>query len=523
MHSGIDPDYLNNPSSWFAEEEQALVTVYPDSWFYSPAFKTRHIPSLDEFHVQPIDGYRLQWPALYDLMQQVGDYLLLRNEQLPPEHLNQPVNFFLLDVNNILKGISQNANIAQVQKQLELLTRYVRTIEKYISPLIGSDRLFMANVREVIDDEIQPLLSHMIESQLLHERLNELQKIIKQVSTERNRILHYALNVNEVNHHAYDFSVSKRGELSHFPTQAAKECGHSNSELMAKSAPTVHLTAGKLKKCPDFELISMNDDVLNHYAKAISDLNELERFQKVITQIMDLLGQAGEVYTIHQFREQMILLLKQIDGFLDESAQHIDAILRANKNAYHQAIDSEQNLSFFKKIFSDEKAKLHTYIKNQDTLAQFPSSSPELDKTNKAFKEHVNQVITHLSQAKMKESSFEAITGQVQELEYLMNSMNQWVHEIKGLPPSPPIQLISTSSTRATTQPTVIPLGIAHNNNMFFTDSPTAVAPTPFCSDEDPLCTPSSYQNNVAYLGLFALIPLAVIFLYLISRWREIH
>lgn len=61
------------------------------------------------------------------------DYLLLRNNELRQEHLNQPINFFLLDLNHILKGISQNPNIKQTQEQLEHLTRYVRAVEKYLT------------------------------------------------------------------------------------------------------------------------------------------------------------------------------------------------------------------------------------------------------------------------------------------------------------------------------------------------------------------------------------------------------
>lgn len=71
-NSGIHPDYLSTPSSWFTEENQALINVYPNSWLFSAAFKPRHLLTREDFHVQPIDGLRLNWPPLYDLMQKVG-------------------------------------------------------------------------------------------------------------------------------------------------------------------------------------------------------------------------------------------------------------------------------------------------------------------------------------------------------------------------------------------------------------------------------------------------------------------
>lgn len=111
------------------------------------------------------------------------------------------MNYVLLDINSMLKGLSQNPNIEQVKEQLELITRYIRTIEKNVSPLVGSDRLFLANFRGIIHEKVMPPITHMIESRLLQDRLQHLSKIIRQVSTERNRVLHFALNAHSVNPH----------------------------------------------------------------------------------------------------------------------------------------------------------------------------------------------------------------------------------------------------------------------------------------------------------------------------------
>ncbi|BCA95793.1 hypothetical protein TUM19329_21540 [Legionella antarctica] len=437
-NSGIDEDYLTNPSSWFTEDQQALINVYENAWFYSSAFKTRHVLSRDDFHVQPVDSQRLQWPALYDLMQNVGDYLLIRNQDLPPEHLNQPMNYVLLDINFILKGLSQNSNIEQVKEQLEILTRYVRTIEKNSSPTVGSDRLFMANFRRIIDDNITPQLTYFMDTQLLKERFNELSKTIKKASTERNRILHFALNINSVNPHPYDFSTAAPADSSAYPTQIAKNCGSSNNELSTEITSILRLTVEQLKACPNFNLISMDEEILSHYAKAVSDLNELDRFQNVISQVMVLLNQAGEVYTVYQFKEQMLHLLNQIEGFIDNSSLHVEAIIHANTQAYHKAIEVEQNLSLWQKWLTTEQDKLTTFIKNQDTLAQFPSTNSDLSKTNKVLKGQVNEVISHLNQSKTRKITFDSLAEQAQELNKLMLSMHQWIkiqYEIKGIEP----------------------------------------------------------------------------------------
>lgn len=524
--SGIDADYLTNPSSWFSEDPQALININEHSWLFANAFKTRHVLSRDDFHVQPVDSGRLQWPPLYDLMQSVGDYLLLRNNKLPLEHLNQPMNYVFLDINFILKQLSQNPNIAQVKEQLELLNRYVRTIEKNTSPTTSSDRLFMANFRKVIDNNIVPQLTYQIETQLLKDKLNDLSKNIRKLSSERNRILHFALNINEVNPHSYDFSAPALEAPATYPTQVAKDCASNgkSQEISTDIASTLQLTVEQLKDCPNFKLISMNEEVLDHYAKSISDLNELDRFQKVINQIIDLLNQAGEVYTVYQFKEQMTSLLQQIEGFIDNSSHHIDAIINANTQAYHKAIEDEQNLSIWQKWLTSEQEKLKTFIKNQDTLAQFPSTTTDLGKTNKALKGQVNEMIRHLNQLNAKTSSFESLAGQAQQLNKLMLSMHQWIktqHTVKGLEapdppkllePSPPI--INTVSTEPShSQIHYIPT----NNNAFFNATST---PPSICPPDQPECQVSTVESgttktDLIYFGLIVLIPIGLILLYL--------
>ncbi|STY28887.1 Uncharacterised protein [Legionella wadsworthii] len=543
-NSGIHSDYLANPSSWFAEDSQALTNVYEHSWFYSNAFKPRHILNRDDFHVQPIDGQRLQWPALYELMQKTGDYLLLRNQQLSAEHLNQPINYFLLDLNHIIKGISQNPNVKQTREQLEYLTRYVRNIEKNISPFDGSDRLFLANFRSIIDDEIHPQLTYRIESQLLKDRLGELSKTIEQLSTERNRILHFALNANQVNPHTYTFAIDKPSDLKAYPTQAVKECAKESTAVAESPEPVLKLTGEQLKDCPDFQLISMQEQVLDHYAQAVTDLHELIQFQNVITQTMDLLSQAGEVYTVFQFKEQLSLMLKQIEYFIDKSTIPIEEIIHANTQAYHKAIHEEQNLPFFKKWFTSEQKKLNTFIGNQDTMAQFPSTKADLAKTNQALKQQVNQVISHLQGPKIRAADFATIADQAQELNTLMDSMHRWVsyqYTLKGLEPpqqpdklklpQPQLQKFSHASNKQASsffdlqkRATLIEDNSRPNWTYEKSMCPIPIDQAPAltdCSNQDLSICPvpqNKSDNDVFYFGLILLIPIGLITLYLLYQ-----
>lgn len=531
-NSGIDPDYLTNPSSWFAEDSQAFTNIYENSWFFSNAFKTTHMLSRDDFHVQPIDTQRMQWPALYDLMQNVGDYLLLRNHNLPIEHLNQPMNYVFLDLNFILKQLSQNTNAGQVRDQLILLTQYVRKIEKNISPNIGSDRLFMANFRRIVDDKIEPQLTHKIETQLLKERLDELSKTIKQLSRERNRILHFALNTKPVNPHPYEFSTPALEDIKTYPTQVAKECAGNSHEVSAELAPPLRLTMEQLKDCPNFKLISMDKEILEHYSKAISDLNELDRFQHVINQIMDLLNQAGEVYTVHQFKKQLLILLDEITRFVDHSSFHLEELIHINTLEYHKAIAMGQNLPLWQKWLTTEGEKLKVFINNQDTLSQFPSTSADLSKTNKILKNQVSEVIRHLNQPSNKVNTFTGLAGQARDLNKLMLSMHQWIkiqYEQKGLAapnPPEPFELISLQEAPRSIQATMPtkPVSMIHSipeTSSFFCPKPP---PTTWCPSQCNTNNADSVtaQHYLAILGLFILIPVGILVLYfLFTQYKQ--
>lgn len=501
-HSGIHSDYLINPSSWFADDLQAFVNVYERSWFFFNTFQTRHKLTPDDFHVQPIESQRLQWPLLYDLMQKTGDYLLIRNQNLKLAHLNQPMNFVFCDIINILKGISQHPNILQTKEQLSLLTRYIRAIEKNISPLVGSDRLFLANFRNIMDTDIHPQLTHQIESQLLKDRLWELAKTITQLSMERNRILHFALNDKRVNPHPYDFTTNLYDNLETYPTQAARECGKSSTELMINQATALKITAKQLRDCPHLHLIITDELILDQYAKAVSDLNELSQFQKIITHIIELLGQAGEVYTVHQFKEQLVLLLRKMDSFVDASALNIEGIIHENTQAYHQAIQQQQNLPWLKRWFTSEEEKLKTFIENQDNLAQFPSTSTDLLKTNQELKHHVSQVIVHLSQSQIEKIGFIAITTHAQELAGLMGDMYR----------------ISTQHISNGLQAPELPEKLSffpQAENQFNESAPNRTL------SQIPTLSSAQAPNAFYRLGIMILLPLAVILLYFLFNTRN--
>lgn len=509
--SGLDPEYLSNPNTWFAEDEIALINVYENSWFFSNAYTPRQVLTSRDFYIPPLDSQYLQWPSLYQLMQEIGDYLVDRNTLLRSEHLNAPMNFVLLDINQILKKLSQTPNIHQVKEQLELLPQYIRSIETEISPIKNSDRLFLVNFRTTLNKRIKPELEHLVASQLLRDKLEDLSKMTKMLSIERNRILHFVLNGEKLNPHSYDFSMESVEHLAAFPTQAAKKCGQTSGEVSTtiNLIPSIKLDAKQLKQCAQFKLITEDEETLDHYAKAIQDLNELERFQKIINQVKELLGQAGEAYTVYQFNHQLLDLLKHMDVFMEESTQHIEAILEANTYFYHEAIQKEQKLSLWEKVMTSEQQKLQSYIKNQDTLEQFSSKTTSLLKTTNQLKDFISKIVTYLTKIGLQNNSFELINSKTQSLDKLMNSMQNWIE----------INYKEQDSRMSLT---------TEIRESFVIPSP------PEITIYQPLFLPSSRtqysseinaQTNTAglltYLGILSIIPLGIILLLLFYSWKN--
>lgn len=522
-HSGIHSDYLNNPSSWFKDDSEALIYVYPGSWVFDNTLRTtRDRLSIEQFHVPPIESQSLQWAELYHLMQDMGNYLNLRNSELIPAHYNQPMNFIILDINLMLRGLSQNPQIQQVFEQLVFISRYIRTIEMKASAKVGSDKAFLADIRHNINEEIQPKLALLIKSQELKDRLQHLKKHMGQISLDRNRILHFALSTQPVDLHAHEFSMTMLLDKRAYPTQAAKACAQPiSTEVATNTAPTqTHiLTSKQLKDCAHFKLITQDPALIEHYAKAITDLYQLEQFQHIIAQISHLTGKAGELYTIHQFKEQMLGLLEKIKLFIATSSVNIRIISQANTDAYYKAIQMTQSLSIWEKLLTTKQRELSIFIKNQDNLALF---SFDLDETNTKAQASIEELRHHLEEHPSTEANLNDVSNQIQELTQLMQSMHQVSapYEARRLasPTSSSIPLDDIDDSILTSQrarPT------APSPSIFTHQPSNSVYPRNQASLEPRLFESHSNVNELLLLGFSIILPVCIIALYFIYRAKS--
>ena len=144
QNSGLAPELLETDNKWFDEDEDAaLLDVNEQSWILNSAWRPKTSIARDHFHMPLSHNQAYIWGELGTLIRFIGDYLLLRNRDLPDAHLNQPMNFILLDVAKILKRLAVHPDGQHVIGQISLLRKYLRKIETHVSPTEGRDRLFV--------------------------------------------------------------------------------------------------------------------------------------------------------------------------------------------------------------------------------------------------------------------------------------------------------------------------------------------------------------------------------------------
>ncbi|WP_419419736.1 hypothetical protein ACNVED_00055 [Legionella sp. D16C41] len=456
--SGLDQELLQTSSSWFAEDNQvAFINENENSWFLNNEYRPRHELNSDDFHIGLVDNERLNWPGLSTLMRNIGDYLLIRNSKLSPEHFNQPMNYVLLDVIQILKRLATTDNSTYVAKQLQLLRQYLRTIEIHVPPTAGSDRLFLADCRYNLEAKVEANIIHNLVTQQLKKRLYAVKLQLNKVAELRHTILHFALAKERVNPHPYwELFTSSEQALdskAQFPTLAAKACATVSREAIVEFAidPTllpVLITEQTLDNCPEFKFIAeLAGEVKAAYGESITDLQEIVRFQTILDKLLQVFDQAGEVFTLIQFREEMSNLLQSIEQFILRSEENILLVLDANTQAYHKYIQHKQDLNWWNRIIRNKQAQIDNFITNQDNLARFSTNPSDLQAASNELVAQVNQVINHLNQQKNPNEQLKLVSDVRNLIEQLIDSMHSWVNHqriTQGLPVIPKKLAFST-------------------------------------------------------------------------------
>jgi hypothetical protein len=382
-NADIDEKYLPKAKSWFADELDAGFTdTHKDSYFFDSKFKPKDKISSKNFIIQSLNPKSVHWP-INNIIKNIGDYLSIRNAKLPETHFNQPQNFFLLDAIEILKNLAHDSDAELVYKNLNNLIDYIRKVEMLTPPTQGSDRFFLANLRELIDKDVKMDVIQVIESQKLRVVFKSLLGATKHYHELTNTFMHFALTDAKINPHAYiDSMPLQRGDndLSRFPVLALTDCAKEddsseltvfNSKLYQQIEEEIKINPKLIEECQSLKLIDkLDESTQESYVQAVANLVELKQFTHVLENILTLLDDAGEVITVINFNQQITALLKAFDLYIHKAHETTANIKSSNKEAYYKAIQDKQELSFYERHFTDKEEELKQFIDNQDALAQ---------------------------------------------------------------------------------------------------------------------------------------------------------
>lgn len=500
------------PALFDADNDQAIQTLDAGSWLWPASQRPRQAISREQFHIRPIDGQLLQWPSLTKLMRQIGDYLLLRNQHQPEAHLNDPMNFAFLDIVDILQSLSQTSDIKHVTDQLEKLTAYLRTLEISLSTRDGSDKLVLAHLRQAMEDQIYQDFKPRIISDVLRVRLARLLRHLDQLESERTAIAHFALADQAVNAHPYDFEgMTDQTNPDRFPA---------------------HRLLSLLAKGQSIEDVESRPVAHTEYLQTIKDIHALDQFQGMVKQLLELLDQAGEIFTIAQFKEQLVQFLLEIDHFIDQSFGAVKAVLDAEDSVYQAAIYQKEKLPWWKRWLSGDLSRLNTLISNHDNLGHFPCTAHQLQQTQQKLSEEAAQIISYLNTAPARESNLLQLQDRMQQINGFLTTMQQITashQSARGVVTARPV-VLSLPATQENgrlepiEQAAAITTSTTNSHCFFPTAQPVPGLAT--CPAGDPNCHATASpvatgDNSMMLLGLATLLPLGLFFLILLWKWRQ--
>ncbi len=382
LSSGIPAEYLQNSYHWFSSDpDNAFVKINADSWVYRPSFRPRDRLSRDDFLWHSVDPKSLQCPV-NTIGKFIGDYLKIRNQRLSDEHINQPMNFVLLDVLNILSHMAKDSNQERVKSALHSLQTYLNRLKMKLSAIEGNDRHFINRLCEQKLSKLIMQLELSSDMWVFREKIESLEQSIDYIDLVAQTKMHFSLNSGQANAHVYLADEIEKEEYSaaQFPSMALKKCikekQSTSSEMVAGSSrqPQARkVDIGILEDCSELDLIDgLSDDEKQIYLSSHVKIARISEIKKVIKDLKSMLDTSGEVILVHHFSSPFLSFLQQLRSYLQDlqkEMKQLDQIQGANffKNSL-QLQQFEQSNWFKQWVNSAKKLRLEQYNQNSKAL-----------------------------------------------------------------------------------------------------------------------------------------------------------
>lgn len=397
----FDKDLLLTDSSWFSSDRQtAFENVNQGSYLLSSRLKPRQRLKEKDFRAEDYGYGIFKWDSIVVVEKYIADFLLTRNlviSQSQPEHLNDPMNFFFLDVKRIIRTIAREQNPEMVLKASEALLNYIGHVETELS-FNDQDRVFIEQLRNLINKNIKPSIQEQIEKANIRSHIEKLIRELDSVIETSNSVTHFSFQDTAVNPHPSVLASGKEySNRVYFPTAALLNCANKVLEekssssvkpfdsaalIALKESPFYSPDQGQLKLKPNIDLLNYCQDIRlmaglttedkENYIASVSHIHNLLEFKFALQQIIFLLDEAGQYQVIIAFSYDLQRLLQALQKEIQKTRIDIEEVLNSNQQMKQKLLKHtlvEESSGYFHALLKKLGLAYSEY--NDINIAQF--------------------------------------------------------------------------------------------------------------------------------------------------------
>ncbi len=460
--SHFSDDALLSDSSWFsADLDIAFEDVNANSYFLTSQKKPRQHLSMNDFRVIQFDYATSQWDSLRQLEIDVGDFLLNRNQLIAEsriEHLNDPMNYFFMDIKRIIRLMVRERNTDVVLDTMDSLLHYINYVETELS-FDSQDRVFIGQIRESVHKDITPQIKEKISSDNLKSKFETLMDELDSVIDSSNREVHFSFQDHEVNPHAVLLSSGiEESDKGKYPLRALMDCAkQNNNDVSSKSIEGRALAlvnselvesasvfnVALLESCKDIHLMpGLSALEKKSYIDLVAQINKLIEFKSLFKKVLTFFDEVGQYNVVVEFQNELRQFLTSLKQEIETTKVQIDLVVTSNQHIKNKLLSNKLDSSALSQalnylgsasgMYADEEINVKNFMRNQDVKHLTGFKTPD-----KVFDSTIDATERLLLSLKTWQATYrsEAITI---ELTHSYKSLIQDIKKISGMDASPP-------------------------------------------------------------------------------------
>lgn len=384
MAVALPEEIQDSAVGWFREDKQALLDIYEGSWFFSACYKPNENIKSDHFASNLLRHDVVSWPELGKFVLELGDYLMIRNQFLPTSHYNQPMNYVLMDLRRILERLASVRDEQRLLTGLKPVRAYIAGIERLISPIKGSDHVFLTDMRTGLYQQ-EKIIAARVSRQSIHREIEKIKYAVQNLAQQSHAILHFSFAKARVNAHPHiellqENSLNTEQLLLH-PVNGATRCMQDDASL---------------HDCPFLHLSDIDKNTATQaYRRSIAGVKAFLDFDRLLAKALAMSSQTGEVYSLFEMHAEFGPILQVIADIAHAQIKDAQIVIEENQAQYQQAVQTLQASNRLSHWFGSARSQAKTVLVNQNALALFKIDIDTLTESNEALQVAVARLQQH--------------------------------------------------------------------------------------------------------------------------------